>query len=501
MNLPCLMRSLIDKLLLVFLVFLSACSARPILSGKATDRNSLSETTKRELVAATLQSAKGEYSGAVDRYRKLLIAEPSNAALHYALSKAYIGLGVLDSARLYSEKSVTLNPGNKYYLRLLAGITHQMHDYSRAVELSRQLVALEPGNTEPLTGLALEYLAADQPEKALDAFQDILKLDPKNETTLAQVLLMEIKLTRYQDAIGTLTELLERGDGKEKLLLTLGELYRQTKQYDLAARTFREVLQNDPRVLPVWLALFDASVQSGNRPAFREDLNLFYNTAQVTLEQKIELAQFFIARSSQESAFVEPASVMIDEIKRRYSGKTRMTFRLQVMEGELLFHTSKVKQALQLLEKAAHSKNAQKQKEFYVQACSILALCYDKIGYSHKSIHLYETVLHLEPGNILMMNNLAYILAGQGKELLRAKKLAMKAVAADPVNGGYLDTLGWVLFRMGEYEKAREILEKAVGLELGEAEIPEHLSKVYEKLGNMQKAMEMNEMSRKRKEK
>jgi tetratricopeptide (TPR) repeat protein len=495
------MRSPIDKLLFICLVFLSACSSRPFLSGSAIQSDSLSEATKTEIVAATLQNAKGEYQGAVDRYRKLLTAQPSNTALHYALSKAYIGLGVLDSARLYSEKSVALNPGNKFYLRLLAGITHQMHDYSRAVELSRQLVALEPGSTEPLTVLALEYLAADQPEKALAAFQDTLKLDPKNETTLAQVLLMEIKLTHYQDAIGTLNELLELSDRKEKLRLTLGELYWQTKQYDLAASTFREVLRSDPRVLPVWLALFNAVVQSGNRPAFREDLDLFYNTGQVTLEEKIEMAQFFVARSSRESAFIEPASVMISEIKRRYSGKTRMTFRLQVMEGELLFYTGKVQPALQLLEKAAHSKNAQKQKGFYVQACSILALCYDKLGYSHKSIHLYETVLHLEPGNILMMNNLAYILAGQGKELLRAKKLAMKAVAAEPVNGGYLDTLGWVLFRMGEYEKAREILEKAIALDPQEAEIPEHLSKVYEKLGKTQKAMDMNEMSRKRKEK
>ena len=494
------MRSLIDKLPFIGLVFLSACSSRPFLSGSATDRDSLSESTKRELVAAALQSAKGEYGGAVERYRKLLTDQQSNASLHFALSKAYASLGVLDSARLYSEKSVMLNPGNKYYLRLLAGISHQMHDYSRAAELHRQLVALEPGHPEPLTALALEYLAADQPKKALAAFQEILALDPKNETTLGQVLLMEIKLTHYQDAIGTLIELLERGDGKEKLRITLGELYRQTRQYDLAIKTFREVLQDNPRFLPAWLALFDAAIQSGNRPAFREDLDLFYNTGQVNLERKIDLAEFFVARSFRERSFVEPASVMIDEIKKRYSGKSPMTFRLQVLEGELLFQAGKVKPALQLLEKVVHSKNAKTQKKLYMQACSILALCYDKLGYSDKCIHLYENILAREPGNILMMNNLAYILAGQGKELQRAKKLAMKAVASEPVNGGYLDTLGWVLFRMGEYEKAREILEKAVELDPGEAEIPEHLSKVYEKLGKMQKAMDMNEMSRKRKE-
>ena len=492
------MRNLIDKLPLIGLVFLSACSSRPFLSGNAAGRDSLSESTKRELVAAALQSARGEYQGAVECYRKLLTDQPSNAALHFALSKAYASLGVLDSARLYSEKSVMLNPDNKYYLRLLSGISHQMHDYNRAVELDRQLVALEPGSTEARTALAQEYLAADQPEKALAAFQDMLSLDPKNETTLGQVLLIEIKLNRYQDAIVTLKKLLELGDGKERLRITLGELYRQTRQYDLAIKIFSEVLQDNPRFLPGWLALIDAAVQSGNHNVLRQNLDRFYSTGEVNLARKIDLAEFYVARSSRESSFVEPASVMIDEIKKRYSGINSLTFRLQVVEGELLFQAGKVKPALQLLEKALLSTGAQKQKERYSEARSILALCYDKIGYTDKCINLYESILTSEPGNILVINNLAYVLAGHGKELLRAKKLAMKAVAAEPGNGGYLDTLGWVLFRSGEYEKAREILEKAVELEPLEAEISDHLAKVYEKLGNMQKATEMNEIFRKR---
>jgi uncharacterized protein HemY len=91
------------------------------------------------------------------------------------------------------------------------------------------------------------------------------------------------------------------------------------------------------------------------------------------------------------------------------------------------------------------------------------------------------------------MNNLAYILAVQGKELSKAKELALKAVTAEPENASYLDTLGWVLFKVGEYEKAREILEKAVDIDAHEPEIRDHLSKVYEKLGNHQKAEEMKE--------
>lgn len=537
------------------LLFSGCASSKPVLSG-STVPDSVVEASKREFVAASLKSAKGDYREAVERYRKLLHDQPSNAAIHYALSKAWVALGVPDSARLYSEKSVLLNPRNKYYTAFLAFLSHQMHDYGRAAELYRQLAVLDPGSTEPLTSLALEYLAADQPEKSLAVFQEILARDPKNEDALVQMLFVEIKLTHYQEAIATVMELIGQSDSKEKLHLTLGELYLQTRQYDLASRTFRELLKSNPGSVSAWLALFEASVQSANRTAFLEDLNRFYNTNNVNLQKKIELAKLFLVRASRESSFVDPAFVMIGEMNRRHPGNGQiyalrgmarlqkrdvaaavidyrkalllepgsieiweelvalhlmrkeyrqageilfkakkrfpvLTFRLQVQEGELLFQTGKIKKAALLLEKVLMLKSAQKEKALYLQASGTLAFCYDTLGFTDKSILLYKSILEMEPDNLLMMNNLAYVLAVAGRELPRAKELALKVVEAEPANAGYHDTLGWVLFRLEEYERAREILEKAVGLDPLEAEIADHLSQVYEKLGNLDKALEL----------
>ena len=549
-------------LVVIFSLFpLSACtSSVPVISDSgATD--SVAEASVKEFAIASLLNTKGEYRGAAERYRKLLTAQPGNAAIYYALSKAYVGLGVLDSARLYSEKSVLLNPGNEYYAGFLAALAHQMHDYGRASDLYRKLAVMEPGRVEPLYNLATEYISADQSEKALAVFQEILALDPKNEAALVQSLLIEIKLTHYQDAIGTLTALIGQGDGTEKLRLTLGELYLQTKSYDLASRTFRELLRETPGSVPAWLALFEASVQSMNHQAFLDDLNHFFDTRQVSLQQKIELAKLFLVRSSTESIFAEPAMIMIGEIIRRYPGigqvyalrgiaqmqqrdaaaaaidfrkalllepgaveiweefitasliqkefvqagdalskaKKRFpatTLRLKLLEGEYYFLTGKIKTAALLLEHVVQSKHAQKEKSLYLQSCIYLAFCYDALSYHDKSIRLYETILDLDPGNTLMMNNLAYEFALQGTDLSRAKELAIKVVAMEPANAGYLDTLGWVLYMMGEYEKSREILEKAVELNPLEAEIVEHLEKVYEKLGSREKAHEMKEKAR-----
>jgi len=150
-----------------------------------------------------------------------------------------------------------------------------------------------------------------------------------------------------------------------------------------------------------------------------------------------------------------------------------------------------------LLEKVVQPNVANNEKQLYMQAGSTLALCYDKLGFPDKTIQLYENILDIDAGNVFMMNNLAYVLAVQGKKLSKAKELALKAVAAEPDNASYLDTLGWVLFRLAENEKARDILEKAAGIDTHEPEILDHLAQVYEKLGNLEKALELKEKMKK----
>ena len=68
-----------------------------------------------------------------------------------------------------------------------------------------------------------------------------------------------------------------------------------------------------------------------------------------------------------------------------------------------------------------------------------------------------------------------------------------KALAIDPENGAYLDSMGWVLYRLKEYHKARDFLENAVQLiDVTEEEnyvIYEHLGDVYYEIGLFQEAM------------
>lgn len=85
----------------------------------------------------------------------------------------------------------------------------------------------------------------------------------------------------------------------------------------------------------------------------------------------------------------------------------------------------------------------------------------------------------LEPDNPLLLNSLGYILADNNVELEEARKLLEKAVQMRPQSGETIDSLGWLMFRQGDYEAAIDRLEFAMMLSPNVAEIAEHLGDAY----------------------
>ncbi len=78
------------------------------------------------------------------------------------------------------------------------------------------------------------------------------------------------------------------------------------------------------------------------------------------------------------------------------------------------------------------------------------------------------------------MNDLGYLWADENRHLSRAMKMIRKAVEAEPDNGAYRDSLGWVLYRLGRYEEAIAELEKAAERQ-PDGVIFDHLGDAYRK--------------------
>jgi Tfp pilus assembly protein PilF len=87
------------------------------------------------------------------------------------------------------------------------------------------------------------------------------------------------------------------------------------------------------------------------------------------------------------------------------------------------------------------------------------------------------------------------VLADHNRELLAARRYIERALEADPENGAFVDSFGWVLYRLGKLEQAREQLERAVRLTNGDPIVHEHLGDVYRDLRLAEQAREQYRLS------
>jgi tetratricopeptide (TPR) repeat protein len=113
---------------------------------------------------------------------------------------------------------------------------------------------------------------------------------------------------------------------------------------------------------------------------------------------------------------------------------------------------------------------------------------YHEEGQVEKSYESYEKCLNINPNNAFVLNNYAYYLSLEKKQLKKAKDMAALAVKTAP-NSNNLDTYGWVLFELGEYEEAQKYIQQAIDTDpIGSAVTLEHLGDVYLKLGELKTA-------------
>lgn len=126
-----------------------------------------------------------------------------------------------------------------------------------------------------------------------------------------------------------------------------------------------------------------------------------------------------------------------------------------------------------------------------VQFQTYLGDAYYQMGNAKKAFESYDEVLLFEPQNVIVLNNYSYYLSVKGEELEKAKKMSSLCVNLEAENSTYLDTYGWVLYRLREFKEAKTILEKALEFGGGESSvILEHYGDILFRLGDTEKAQE-----------
>jgi tetratricopeptide (TPR) repeat protein len=106
------------------------------------------------------------------------------------------------------------------------------------------------------------------------------------------------------------------------------------------------------------------------------------------------------------------------------------------------------------------------------------------------AVAAYDRALSLDPDNSTALNNYAYFMSLRRERLEEAYVMSRRSVELVPDNPSYLDTLGWIYYKKGDYENARKYIASSIDNGGSSATILEHMGDVLDKLGDQNGARE-----------
>ena len=148
-------------------------------------------------------------------------------------------------------------------------------------------------------------------------------------------------------------------------------------------------------------------------------------------------------------------------------------------------------EALEVFKKGVRQVDANSDKNMVSDFYSIMGDLYHIRKMNVEAYEAYDSALVYKPDNVGALNNYAYYLSVERKDLDKAEEMSYRTVKAEPTNSTYLDTYAWILFEKGKYAEARIYIDQAI-LNGGDKSsvVMEHGGDIYYQVGEPEKALE-----------
>lgn len=359
----------------------------------------------------------------------------------------------------------------------LAGQQYRIGEMDVALETVDSLLAEDPARLREriLKGLILGAVGRDG--EAIQLYQELLSERPSNVDLARQL----VKLHERND----------RADEAEAVLRRLEDRLREAGAEELALRARLELLHLFWR-LEDWPRLLDAAEPASQEPEAPLHVEALLLTAEALhrsgrSERALELLTGSEAvplprRLSKQAEILydlgrsRPAGAVIDSLAA-LDEPVALVAAARVLHAEQQYED-----AVAALERARQLAPDSKEVLYWLGAT------YERKGDHERASELFGRLLDLDPEHAPALNYLGYMWAERGENLAAALDLVRRAVAQEPDNGAYVDSLGWAHFQLGNYHEARDLLERASRLVPDDAVIVEHLGDVYRHLGEPQRA-------------
>lgn len=517
---------------------------------------------------------KKDYASAFGLLQHCLVIHPNAASALYEVSQYYMFLRQVPQGQEALEKAVANAPDNYWYSQGLASLYQQQNELDKAVTLLEQMVVRFPAKQDPLFNLLDLYGRQEKYDEVISTLNRLEKRMGKNEQLSMEKFRIYLQMKDDKKAFQEIESLVQEYPMDMRYQVILGDVYLQNGKKQEAYDVYQKVLAAEPDNPMAIFSMASYYKQTGQEELYQQQLDTLLLNKKVTPDTKVGVMRQMIVENEQADKDSTQIIALFDRIMKQEQDDPQIPMLYaqyllsKKMEAESVPVLEQVvdldptnKAARMMLIGAAVKKEDYKQiikvcepgieatpdaLEFYYYLAvaynqaekpdSVISICkralehttadskkeivsdfYSILGdmyHTQKQMKeayaAYDSALVYNPSNIGALNNYAYYLSVERRDLDKAEEMSYKTVKAEPNNATYLDTYAWILFEKGNYAEARIYIDNAMKSEGGDKSdvIVEHCGDIYYMTGDVdgaltywKKALEMGSESKTLKQK
>ena len=505
------------------------------------------------LEAARLKIQK-DYAAAFDLLQHCLAINPNASSALYELAQYYIYLKQVPQGQAALEKAVENDPDNYWYSQGLANLYQQQNETEKAKRLLEGMTTRFSGKLDPLYALLEIYNQEEEYDKVIGTLNRLEEKMGKNEQISMEKFRIYLQMKDNKNAFNEIESLVAEYPMDTRYQVVLGDVYLHNGKKEEAYNLYRKVLDAEPDNAMAMYSLASYYDATGQKELYQQQLDTLLLNKKVASDTKLNVMRQFIVQNEQESKDStlvinlfnrileqEPDDAQLPMLYAQYllskgMNKESLPVLRQVLEIEptntaarmmllgeairkedyadvtslcesgieanpdmLEFYfylaiaynqAERTDDVITVCQKALTHVTDNSKKEVVSDFYSILGDAYHTRNLNKEAYAAYDSALVYNSSNIGALNNYAYYLSVERRDLDKAEEMSYRTVKAEPNNSTYLDTYAWILFEKGNYAEARLYIDDAMKNDGAKSDvIVEHCGDIYYMTGDVDGAL------------
>jgi tetratricopeptide (TPR) repeat protein len=529
---------------LAFILFLLA-----VTDAYAVNVSEDTTSSKRKAEALFIEGKtlelKNNFLGAIENYKTALKYDKA-PGIYYALGNLYYSLGKYQDALTYTKKALEVSPRETEYLERLSSVYIAVNDFPRAAETIEKIISIDSNYTYGLYTLARLYQEMKMPSKAITVYESITDKIGYDYEVLRKMYDIYAGFKEMDKATETLEAILKLNPYNAEIKSLLAAHYREVGRLEEAQQLYEEIFALSPKDKNIQAELVKIYFQKNDNEKGFEKFSQLLGKDSLDFYEKVQVGEVYYRLINNDKGALDITTNIFTNLNNDYPGEWIPYYYLGAIDlisnensyqekfdkamqygdtarqvyllvGVSYFQRNKLSEAKTALEKGierfpddfdflnllgnieqtlgnpsgalTYYEKAKEQNPDDVNNLVALAGLYETFKRYKESNAAYEKVLSIDPDNALALNNYAYYLSVRGERLDYALEMSKRSLVDNPDNASYLDTYGWILFKLKKYEDARDYILKSLKANPNSAVVNDHLGDVYDAMGDRTNAM------------